>query len=355
MDAKRGNRSFYIKHKDQTGFDPVKFTPQIIANKKQLDEQELINYFLDSHTLGDCAKKFDCSEITIRRRLRKNGIDTSIYNHTSVATAKFKRKYKLPDDELRRLYIDDNLDSKTIAESQNPPVCYNIVRKHIRKLKLTKTRQQIAKSMSARHFLKHGVRHPAQRPDTLTKTRRSMARVRYRSLSGAIYDFRSLTECAYALSLDSRGLEWYYEEASVQYVDMISGKSRLYSIDFTVLNQEMVEWIEVKPSNLMIPDDKRIYATRRAEEAGIIYRGLTDSERQDMWRLIDSDYRLHEIELLYNTPAKNAKQISYLFKSTDSAQTFSIPGWHRHSLKKYKGSLCVLVLRRSNEISTSTV
>lgn len=316
-------------HKRRPDFDPLKFTPSIIHNKIELDEQSLIQYFQAGNTLGDCAKYFGCSAITIKRRLKSYGIDTSLYNNSNIAKLRSKAKSTenkiIPsDDEIKELYIDYNLDSKTIAERFM--LHYQTIRTRIQRMGLKKSRELISRSMMARYQLNHGCSHPAQHPDTLKKTRRSTIRIKYINTNGVIYTFRSLHELSYALYLDTTGIEWVYEEMRIPYIDMLTGKRRIYIIDFTVLGNT-VEWIEVKPNEDMIPEDKRIYAMRRAEESGIIYRGTTEQERSKAFELLLSGYRLEFIEFIYPIPRCDQNKITYWFKSKTDASNFMMDGW----------------------------
>lgn len=315
-------------HKRKPDFNPLKFTPKIIHNKLNINIDELVSYFNDDHTLNDCAVKFKCSEVTIKRRLRSVGVDTSKYNHSHIAVNRslLKSPRLVPDDiELKRLYIDINMDSKSIADRYN--VCYSSVRKFIHRLGLIKSRSKVAKSMSVRHRSIYGYAHPSQRPEVLSKTRKSTIKVKYIDIINREHTFRSLHELSYALFLDNLGLEWYYEEMRIPYVDMLTGSNRLYIIDFTVVKSTVVEWIEVKPAENMIPEDKRIYAERRAEETGTVYRGLTINERNDSKLLLNSGYRFDYITFLTQKPRCDQFKITYWFKNYNDANEFKLDGW----------------------------
>jgi len=314
-------------HKRRPNFDPLKFTPARIHNKIELDKNTVITYFLAGHPLPDCAKQFGCSQQTIKRKLRSWGIDTSIYNHSDVAAQRSRDSHgkMIPsDDQIRLLYIDQNLDTKTIAEAAG--LHYQTIRTRIQRMGLKKSRNKVVQSMMSRYMLKHGYHHPAQHPDTLKKTRRSTIRIKYTSKCGLECTFRSLHELSYALYLDTQNVEWMYEEMRILYVDMLTGKHRTYIIDFTILG-EQIEWVEVKPNELMIPEDKRIYAERRAEEAGVLYRGTTADERSQGWRLLLSGCRFQYIKFLYPLPRRDQNKITYWFKSELEADAFTIPGW----------------------------
>jgi len=291
-------------HKSDPGFDPTKFTPGHIHNKKQLDLGQLKAYFVN-HTLGDCAKHFGCSVPTIKRYLRTAGVDTSVHNHSELALAKHRDVVgvrKPTADELAGLYLPPpeggNWDSKSIAELYG---ChYNVIRGMLKRLGLwgRKTAAQKSAAQMNRHFRKHGVFHPAQRKDVLAKTRRSTVRYAYIDVNGRDWTFRSSHELAYALLLDYLGREWYYEDMSVPYVDTLSGKQRVYFIDFTVINGDDVEWVEIKPADDMIPTDKVLCAARQAEQRGVVFRGNTTTERLEAKSVLDSGYRAEFITKL---------------------------------------------------------
>lgn len=327
-----------------------KFTPNKIHNKIKIDLEDLKEYF-KTHTLRQCAEKYNCSPVTIKRKLRNCGVDTSIHNQSKLAkqiSNKNNRKFILTEEQLRKLYLTNNLDSKTIAERFG--VHYNTVRKRIRQFKIEKTLKDKSRSMMLRHYREYGCAHPSQRADVLAKTRKSAQRVSYQSKSGELFVFRSLHELSYALYLDNNGLQWRYEEMRIPYVDNMSGKWKIYIIDFTVIkNEDEVEWVEVKPNRNMIPIDKRIYASRRAEDAGIVYRGLLEQERQQGWELLKSGLYGDQITFLYNKPRRNAKQISYYFKSEEDARKFVLEGWKYHHLKKHSDFLFTLKLRREGQ------
>ena len=324
-----------------------KFTPKHIHNKVSIDIDSLKAYFY-AHTLSECALRFCCSSTTIKRKLRNDGVDTSIHNHSLLAKSKSYRvnsKLKPSKEKLKQLFIDINLDTKTIAEQYG--LHYNTIRQLTNQYGLSKSRHDIAKSMMARHARIHGYSHPSQRPDVMEKTRRSAQRVEYNT-NGKIIKMRSLHELSYALYLDRHDLEWYYEEMRVPYVDNMSGKWRIYVIDFTVIDGDDVRWIEVKPNNKMIPNDKRIYASRRAEEAGTEYRGLTADERREGFALLCGGYNNNKIKFLRTKPRSNAKQISYYLKSKNELERFPIPhGWKRHAVVEHSECLMCLKLRKA--------
>lgn len=327
-------------HKDKDYYNKQKFIPINIHNKINIDLDRLKEYFLDNHTLKDCADYFNCSKITIKRKLKSVGIDTSIYNNSDIAKSKFIDKCSVPkpsDEDLKYMMVDRNLDSKTIAELYG--VHFNTIRKQARNIGIKKSASMISKSMMSRHHRLHGCSHPSQRPDVISKTRKSSQKVSYKG-----HNFRSLHELSYALFLDSLGIKWTYEEMRIPYIDMLSGKHRIYVIDFTIFDNNDVWWIEVKPNENMIPEDKRIYASRRADESGVYYRGTTYLERQLGWSLLISGYQSNNIRFTITKPRKSAKKITYYFKDLKSANSFEIHGWHKNTIIKHGKSLYALKL-----------
>lgn len=327
-------------HKRRPDFDPLKFTPSIIANKINIDVKELAEYFKD-HTLQECAKKYGCVSSTIKRKLRSAGYDTSIHNHSDLAKSKYHASKKdIPSDEVvSKLYLEENIDTKTIAEMFG--LHYQTIRKIIQRLKLFKNRSLISKSMMSRHLAKYGVMHPAQRPDVIKKTSISLNKASYKG-----NNFKSITELGYALYLDKNKIEWYYEEMLIPYIDMINGTRRTYVIDFTLIINEKIHWVEVKPNNMMIPEDKRVYASRRAEESNVTYRGLYDSEREDLWKCVEEGYEFEQVQFLYRTPRSSSTKITYYFKSEKEALEFSLIGWKKLVKPTNNGALWKLILIR---------
>jgi hypothetical protein len=246
-------------------------------------------------------------------------------------------KEKPSDDCVKGLYIDQNLDTKSIAEMYG--LHYSTIRNIVRRLGLTKSRKDVSASMVNRHFLKYGIYHPSQRPDVLKKT---SIKAEYRG-----NNFKSITELAFALHLDKIGHTWYYEEMMVPYVDMLSGKRRVYVIDFTVIDDDgKVCWVETKPHNFMIPDDKRIYASRRAEESGVEYRGLTDPERELIWETIHSGFNFDQVQFIQRTPRSTSTKITYYFKSEAEALDFELEGWRQFVRPTNQGALWKKILVR---------
>jgi hypothetical protein len=202
---------------------------------------------------------------------------------------------------------------------------FQTIRKRIQQLKIKKDARQVSKSQAIRHQHLHGCRFPAQRIDVIQKTRKSTTKAVYTDAKQRIIEFRSLHELCFALLLDKKELEWHYEEMSVPYVDMMSGKHRMYIIDFTVVDADLVQWVEVKPNNDMIPTDKRIFAERRAQAAGIKYRGLYNAEKEEGWTLFLSGYGSVEFKL--RSPGKNQKKITYWFKDKSEISEAVPVGW----------------------------
>lgn len=161
------------------------------------------------------------------------------------------------DKLIQLLYVDQNLTAKLTADICKIPI--GVVKSNIRRMRLTKTRDQIQESIRNSRLL----RDVPQSWPTVAE---------YKGIQ-----LKSVIDLGYALYLDSAGYEWHYREMIIPYVDMMTGSRHIYTIDFTVVSQE-VHWVETTEQSKMIPDDKRIYAHRRAEEAGIIYRGLSEGE-----------------------------------------------------------------------------
>lgn len=326
-------------HRRKPDFDPLRFTPSNIANKINLPINELIEYF-KSHTLDECASKYGCSRITIKRKLKSAGVDTSIHNHSELAKTKCKTlKNKPSDDVITDLYISKNLDTKTIAEMYG--LHYNTIRNIVRRLHLKKSNKLVSASMMSRHLSKYGIRHPAQRHDVVKKTSMSLNKAIYKNIN-----FKSITELGYALYLDKNNIEWYYEEMHVPYVDMIKGTRRTYVIDFTIIIDNQVHWVEIKPNNLMIPEDKRIYASRRAEESGIIYRGLFDEERKSIWEMVEMGYNFNLVEFVHRTPRSSSTKITYYFKTEQEATDYTMDGWKQFAKPTNNGALWKKILIR---------
>lgn len=329
-------------HRRKPNFNPLKkSTPSRIANKKLLPEEELKEYFL-THSLKECAQKYNCAAVTIKRILRKMGVDTSIHNHSELAKHRYNDSSlinKPTNEQLRILYIDQNLDSKTIAEMYK--LHYQTIRRMIQTCGYRKSRESIAASMSNRHYLKYGTKHPAQRNDVRKKTSMCYHKAFYKETY-----FKSITELGYALYLDQQNIKWHYEEMLIPYIDMITGQRRIYAVDFTIELNDQIHWVEVRPNNEMIPDDKRIYASRRAEEADVIFRGLTEIEREGLWSCINNGYHFEQVEFMYRAPRPSSKKITYYFKSKSDVDAFNMDGWRELDKPSNMGALWKKILVR---------
>lgn len=113
----------------------------------------------------------------------------------------------------------------------------------------------------------------------------------YIDVSGRNIMLQNKKELSVALYLDATGKEWYYHDVSVPYIDMLTGKHNNYQIDFTVIDGDNVVWLEPCLTSKMIPTDARIYTSRTAEEAEIIYRGLSEDELAMAKWLLGIGYR----------------------------------------------------------------
>lgn len=166
--------------------------------------------------------------------------------------------------------------------------------------------------------------------------------MRSSNLNRIIYNgtsFKSFTEFGYALLLNKLGKEWYYEEMRVPYVNMMNGKRGIYVIDFTVVDGNKVEWIEAIADGQMIPNDKRIYAERRAEESDIIYRGLREDEINESWDLIHNGHDFDGVEFVHRTPRSTNSKVTYYFKSEQEAVSFELEGWRQFTKPTNRGAL----------------
>lgn len=245
--------------------------------------EQLKEYFRD-HTLKQCAEYFRCSPSTIKRHLKAVGVDTSIHNHSQLAAEAHRMSRKdtsiLTYNFLRQQYIVENKDTKTIAEENG--FHFNTVRGRIRKFGFKKDAKNVSISMRARYMRKTGYLHPGYNPINIHKVHSGRSRYEYRPLkSDKICLFRSLHELCYALLLDSDDTveHWDFELLSIPYINRLDGKHHMYCIDFSIQSRTGDRWIEVKPVDRMIPDDKRLYAAQAAKGRGIRYGGITDAER----------------------------------------------------------------------------
>jgi hypothetical protein len=285
-----------------------------------IDIVELAEYF-KSHTLSQCAIKYNCSVATVRRRLKSAGVDTSIHNHSNLATSAhldWVRSKKdtsiLTRDFLYNEYVCLNKDTKTIAEENN--FHFNTVRDRVRKYGFKKDAKKVSESMMVRHFKKTGFMHPGHRPDVQISIHKRKSRFKYISNSKKTYLFRSLHELCFALVLENKNvLNWDYELIRVQYVDRLTGKMRMYYVDFSYQSDEGDYWVEVKPAKIMIPTDKRLYASQAAKKAGSLFRGLTDEERNLGHKYFIDGYNKDNITFVNKKDLKLDKCYTFYFKN----------------------------------------
>ena len=201
-----------------------------------------------------------------------------------------------------------NKDAKTIADEHG--FHYNTVRNRIHRFGFRKHPKQVAISMQLRYMKKTGYRHPGCHPDTIKKINKARSRYSYKS-----HLFKSLHELCYALLLDNRNVEnWDYEFIHVPYVDRLTGKQRMYYVDFSVQSQDGDEWIEVKPQDNMIPLDKYLYAAQAAKRAGAKFRGQTEEERQLGFKLFLGGYGRDVIDFVNPSILKPETTYTLWFK-----------------------------------------
>lgn len=276
---------------------------------------EISEYF-KNHTLKQCAQKFGCAPVTIKRHLKAAGIDTSIHNHSDLARQAYlatqKDTSKLTREFLYNEYMIFNKDAKTIAEENG--FHFNTVRSRIRGFGIHKSSRQVSISMQLRYQKKTGYRHPGCHPDNLRKVFKARSRYHYKG-----HLFKSLHELTYALLIDhdTTVQNWDYELICVPYIDRLTGKHRTYYIDFSIQRAAGDEWIEVKPQDRMIPEDKYLYASAAANKAGARFRGITGPERDQAFELLKSGYNSEHIEFV--NPGRLRPETTYTlwFKDTD--------------------------------------
>lgn len=119
--------------------------------------------------------------------------------------------------------------------------------------------------------------------------------ITYVDKSGKAQQFRNRRQLCTALWLDAVGSEWHYRDIAIPFVDMLTGKQYKHSIDFTIIDGDNITWLEAVSAAKMIPNDARIYASRRAEEAEVNYRGLTDEEIAVGEFLLGIGYRCKDV------------------------------------------------------------
>jgi hypothetical protein len=316
-----------------------------IWNQKDLDLTELRRRFLSGTvTLGDLAKQYNCAVVTIKRKLRSLGVDTSLHNHSPLAKARHRQKVCakteiLTEDFLRRKLIMENLDTKTLSEQLG--VHYSVIRARAQAAGIRKSTDQLVGAWQSRYLEKHGCLHPSQDPRHKSKYSNTMNRARYLAKSSNEYYFKSIMELSFALYLDYNSMVWDYEKVRVPYVHHITGKSKVYTVDF-VAEQE---WIEVKPHEHMIPSDKRLFAMRAAERTGCRFRGVSKDELDQSWELIVSGYRADHYDFIRSTPRRDRKQITYYFKDSTEMAKFNVHGYKVHHRKEIAPHIHKLVLR----------
>lgn len=314
-----------------------------IWNEIDIQKDKLKNEFLSGRTLRDLAVFHSCSLATIKRKLRSINVDTSIYNNSELAARRHRNKVckntsKLTKELLTRLYIQENKDTKTIAEELG--IHYSSVRKYVQLYELRKSPDQLVGAWQSRYKAKHGYVHPSQHRNFYS---RSLNKVRYLSASGKEYYFKSIMELTIAIYLDYSKKKWDYEVSRIQYINHITGKSSYYLIDFTT----DYEWIEVKPNESMIPTDKRLYADAAAAKVGCVFRGCTDQERSSGWELLLLGFRSEAYSFIHKNPSMSCRQVTYYFKSMDDLNNFVYPdGFKYHYRTCVAPTIFKLVLRR---------
>ena len=312
-----------------------------IWNTINIPKDQLITDYKSGCTLGELAAKHGCSNVTVKRKLRSFGVDTSLHNGSEVAKRRHREAVSCPlltKDYLTAKYLNENLDSKTIAEELG--IHYSTVRKYLRIYELRKSSDQLVGAWQSRYKAKHGVIHPSQHRDLYA---RSLNRVQYYSAQGQEFKFKSILELTFALLLDKNEIDWDYEAERVPYLNHITGKQRYYCVDFVTAE----EWIEVKPDEKMIPNDKRLYAEASARRQSKLFRGCTAEERHYGWWLLVSGFRHEHYDFIRYSPKTKAKQISYYFKTLKELTDFKLPvGFKYHFRKCLAPWIFKLVLRR---------
>lgn len=316
-----------------------------IWNKKNICPYALRDSFESGATLGDLAKQHNCAPVTIKRKLRSIGVDTSIHNNSEIAKQRQRDKVCtktsiLTKDFLYKKLIMENLDTKTLSEQLG--IHYSVIRARSKKFGIKKNKDQLVGAWQSRYKEKNGYFHPTQDPKHSHKYCHALNHVKYKAKSDHKYLFKSIIELTYALWLDYNNRDWNYKAIRVPYIDHITGKRRIYVVDFNMDN----EWIEVKPQESMIPHDKRLYAERLAHMEGCKFRGIYKDELKACWGLLESEYRVKHYDFIRNPPKKNSKQVSYYFKDNKEMQKFKLNGYRIHFKKQLASNVHKLVLRR---------
>ena len=290
-------------------------------------DTEKLKEFFKTHTMEECSKEFNCSYITIKRRLQENSIDTSSHNHSEIAYQKFMETRKdisfLTKEFLYKEYIVENKDANLIAEENK--VHFNTVLMKLREYNLNvKSRERVAESLMIKHFKKTGYWWPGQMPEVLEKIFRGKPRYKYSPIKNKVESviFKSQHELGLAmqLDLDDDIIEWTYEKVQIPYVDGDDGRNRLYYIDFDVTYRDgHREWIEVKPRDGMIPQDKMLYAANEAKKQNIKYREMTDQERIYYFELFFAGHATDRIEFLNVKEFKSHRGYTLWFKNIEDA------------------------------------
>jgi len=89
---------------------------------------------------------------------------------------------------------------------------------------------------------------------------------------------------AYAKLLDDDDgvISWRYKFIPIIYFDHVTGEELIYHIKFYVEKENEICWIETKPADEMVPEDKYLYAWHAAKNAEAEFRGLNQLELTQM-------------------------------------------------------------------------
>lgn len=324
----------------------------MIHNEINIDGDQLSQYF-KTHTLRQCAERFSCSRVTIKRKLRALNVDTSIHNHSDLAVDAYRRTVKdtsfLTEELLRQKYLIENKDTKSIAEECN--LHHNTIRNKIKKFGFKKDHKSVSDSMMVKHFEKTGYYHPGQRPDVIDKMTRS--RFIYKPMkSNRTCSFKSLHELCYALllDLDPQIINWDYELIRIPYVDGFTGKKRIYYVDFSVQSNDGDRWVEVKPNDGMIPQDKFLYASHAAKNSGITFRGITKEEDRVGFELFLKGVNFDRIEFKNKMELKLHKKYTLWFK-TENGHKEITNDHYQYQSKQGAYWKCTFVPKAANKMA----